>query len=116
MPTPQDDVAIKWLEDAPAMSAHVLAMLNTPVPPDPGPEPMPSSGFYKPNSVADFVAAQQKCLDDGHILMLDPSTVLEFTAPVEFKARGTKFPTGLWAYGSLFKWKTDGNWMHTMLR
>jgi len=107
MTTSQDEAAIKWLQDAPVMSAHILDMLE---------QPMPSSGFYKPANVDDFCAAQQAALDDGRMLMLDPSTVLEFSQPAVFTLRGTKFPTGLWAYGSLFKWRTDGNWERTMLR
>jgi hypothetical protein len=75
------------------------------------------TGFYKPNSVADFVAAQQKCLDEGRMLMLDPSTELEFSAPVKFTLRGGfSVAHGLWAYGTRFKWKVpDGDWTHRMI-
>lgn len=69
-----------------------------------------------PHSVDEFVKAQQWCLDNGRMLTLASATVLEFTQPVTFILRGTKFPTGLSAYGALFKWRTDGNWERTMLR
>src|SRR5215475_4274252 len=69
-----------------------------------------------PHSVDEFVKAQQWCLDNGRMLTLHPATTLEFTQPVEFILRGTKFPTGLNANRALFKWRTDGNWERTMLR
>src|SRR5215468_9546391 len=72
--------------------------------------------WVKPHNVDEFVAVQQRYLDRGELLTLDPSTVLEFTKPVTFTLRGTKFPTGLWAYGSIFRWRTDGTWDKTMLR
>jgi len=69
-----------------------------------------------PHTVDEFVKAQQWCLDNGRMLTLASATVLEFTQPVEFILRGTKFPVGLNANNALFKWKTDGNWERTMLR
>jgi hypothetical protein len=72
--------------------------------------------FDKPNCVADFVAAQQKCLDEGSLLMLDPSTRLEFTEEVKFTLRsGFNVAHGLWAYGTQFSWRTDGDWTRRMI-
>jgi hypothetical protein len=74
------------------------------------------TGFYKPNCVADFVAAQQKCLDEGRMLVLDPSTTLEFTEGVTFTLRGGfNVANGLWAYGTRFLWKSDNTWAHRMI-
>lgn len=104
-----DASTLKWLQDAPAASAHALEMLAmTP--------PATATGFYRPNSVEDFCAAQQKCLDDGRVLMLDPSTDLEVSAPLPpFILRQHSFANGLWAYGARFRWKVpDGEWSHTM--
>jgi len=106
------DPAIQWLRDAPQRSREILRMLDQPTPTPPG----SPGGFYRPNSVEDFVVAQQKCLDDGCLLMLDPSTRLEFTEGVHFTLRGGfAFPNGLWAYGAQFSWKNDSDWTHRMI-
>lgn len=113
---PQPDVALRDPPEPVAPSLPPPPVDSPPVVAPPVPSQPLATGWYKPNSVADFVAAQQKCLDDGKMLMLDPSTVLEFTTPVEFKLRGGfSFPNGLWAYGAQFKWKTDGDWTRRML-
>src|SRR5215468_1523411 len=74
--------------------------------------------FAHPNSVDDFVQQLQWYLDNGGIMILDPATDLEVTAPMKFTLRGNErnrpWAHGLSAYGARFRWKTDGDWTRNM--
>jgi len=72
-------------------------------------------GLVKPASVDEFVRQLQWHLDNGGMMVLDPTTDLELTHPVTFTLRGGwSWPNGLSAYGARFRWKTDGDWTRTM--
>jgi hypothetical protein len=98
-----DDPAIQWLHDAPHRSREILRMLDKTTPAN-------GTAFYKPNSVDDLQAALQHCLDEGKMLMLDPTTRLTGNRELRFIPRGHPFPHGISAYGAQFTWQSDGKY------
>lgn len=71
----EDDAATKWLQDAPAQSAHALQMIGSsqPVPPDPTPP-------------SDFQAALQAAFDAGKVLELNADITLNAPVAVKIKS------------------------------
>ena len=100
---PISDGAYRWLQDAPAYSAEILAVLDNwpePTPPDPTPEPLPPGPIEEtdmdyPKNEAEFRSLMQKYATETYVGMLDPRTNITLNQTLEIVGPNTANPWGV---------------------